>query len=181
MTTGHVFIAASLDGYIALENGDIGWLIPNGAETEDHGYNAFYTTMDGIIMGRATWEKVCTFSEWPFDKPVIVLSRKLTDDDLPADQIGKVRIWNSTPREALDRVAAEGWSKAYIDGGQLIQSCLREGLIADIVLTRIPVLLGRGLPLFGQLETEVRLKHIETRDFPSGLIQSHYEIIAPSN
>lgn len=178
MTTAHVFIAASLDGYIAREDGDIAWLTPNGAEAEDHGFNRFYAAVDGIIMGRATWEKVCTFGDWPFDKPVIVLSRRLTEADVPPDQIGKVRIWSCSPREALERVGAQAWSRAYVDGGQLIQSFLREGLISDIVLTRIPLLLGRGLPLFGVLGQALPLQHLGTQSFPSGLVQSHYAVIA---
>ncbi len=178
MTTAHVFIAASLDGYIAREDGDIAWLTPNGADAEDHGFNRFYATVDGIIMGRTTWEKVCTFGDWPFDKPVIVLSRRLTEADVPPDQIGKLRIWNCSPREALERVGVEGWRRAYVDGGQLILSFLREGLIADIVLTRIPRLLGRGLPLFADLAQELPLQHLGTHSFPSGLVQSHYVVVA---
>lgn len=177
MTTGHVFIASSLDGYIALEDGDISWLTPNGADSEDHGYNAFYATIDAIIMGRGTWEKVSTFGDWPFDKPVIVMSKSLSQNDLPADQTGKVHIWNCTPSEALKRTADEGWSRVYIDGGQLIQSFMQEGLIADLILTRVPVLLGRGKPLFGALSANVPLKHIETRCFQSGMVQSRYEIV----
>lgn len=111
MATGHVFIASSLDGFIALEDGDISWLTPNGADSEDHGYDAFYATIDAIIMGRGTWEKVSTFGDWPFDKPAIVMSKSLNQNDLPADQTGKVRIWNCTPSEALKRSADEGWNR----------------------------------------------------------------------
>ncbi len=176
MTTAHVFIAASLDGYIARLDGDIGWLTPNGAEAEDHGFETFYAGIDGIIMGRGTYNKVCSFGSWPFQKPVVVLSRSMSDTTLPTDQVGKVRIWNCSAPEALARVAVEGWARAYVDGGQLIQSFLREGLITDIILTRIPVLLGAGLPLFGTLTHELALRHMGTTSFTSGLVQSRYEI-----
>jgi dihydrofolate reductase len=175
MTTAHVFIAASLDGYIARKDGDIGWLTPNGAEAEEHGFADFYAGVDGTIMGRGTYEKVRSFGSWPFQKPTIVLSRTLSDT-LPNDQVGKVRVWNCSAPEALDRVAAEGWARAYVDGGQLIQSFLREGLVADMILTRIPVLLGAGLPLFGALPHDLPLRHTGTTSFPSGLVQSRYEI-----
>ncbi len=177
MTTAHVFIAASLDGFIARTDGSIDWLTPNGADVEDHGFESFFSQMDGIIMGRGTYEKVCTFGDWPFDKPVIVLSRNLAGSTLPSDQDKKVRIWDCSPAEALERVAKEGWMRAYVDGGKLIQSFMREGLIADIILTRIPVILGAGLPLFGPLPEALSLKHIKTSSFPSGLVQSNYEIV----
>lgn len=176
MVTAHIFIATSLDGFIARTDGSIDWLTPNGADAEDHGFMPFFSQMDGIIMGRGTYEKVCTFGDWPFDKPVIVLSRSLEGSTLPSDQDGKVKIWNCSPAEALERVAKEGWARAYVDGGKLIQSFMREGLIADIILTRIPIILGAGLPLFGALPEALPLNHIKTSSFPSGLVQSTYEI-----
>ncbi|SED31552.1 dihydrofolate reductase family protein [Rhodobacter sp. 24-YEA-8] len=176
MVTGHVFIAASLDGFIATREGDVSWLTPNGAESEDHGYNAFYDSIDGIIMGRGTWAVVSRFDPWPFDKPVIVLSGSLTQDDVPDMLRSGVRIWNMPPRDAMKKLAAEGWKKAYIDGGKLIQSCLAEDLIQDIILTRVPVLLGAGLPLFGDLPGMKPLKHLHSKSFASGLVQSHYQI-----
>ncbi|WP_041528266.1 dihydrofolate reductase family protein [Paracoccus aminophilus] len=176
MTTAHVFIAASLDGFIATRDGDVSWLTPNGAENEDHGYDSFYGSVDGIIMGRGTWEVVSNFDPWPFDKPVIVLSGSLTQEDVPAAQQKTVRIWNTSLPETMRKVSAEGWSRAYIDGGKLIQSALAEGLVQDMILTRIPVLLGSGLPLFGSLPKAIPLKHLRSESFPSGLVQSHYQI-----
>lgn len=176
MTTAHVFIAASLDGFIATRDGDVSWLTPNGAATENHGFDSFYEGVDGIIMGRGTWEVVSGFDPWPFDKPVIVLSNTLTQEDVPAAQQRTVRIWNLPLSRTMEQVSAEGWSRAYIDGGKLIQSALAEGLIHDMILTRIPVLLGSGLPLFGSLPKALPLKHLRSESFPSGLVQSHYQI-----
>lgn len=178
MATGHVFIASSLDGYIARRDGDVSWLTPNGVGNEDHGYNAFMGSVDGIIMGRGTWDVVSCFDPWPFDKPVIVLSSRITEDDLPHGQSRSVRVWNCSPREAMSKVAAEGWDRAYVDGGKVIQSFLAESLIADLILTRIPVLLGEGIPLFGKLRKELALIHQRTETFGSGLVQSHYRIAA---
>jgi len=176
MTTAHVYIAASLDGYIVREDGDIGWLMPKGADTEDHGYDAFIDAMDGIVMGRGTWEKVLTFGPWPFAKPVVVMSKTLREEDLPSDQHGKVRVWNCTPAAVLERLKHEGWLRAYIDGGQLIQSFLRHGLVADIVVTRAPVILGAGRNLFGPLDSSIPLQHLQTECFGSGLVQSRYRV-----
>ncbi|WP_315921170.1 dihydrofolate reductase family protein [Mesorhizobium sp. SP-1A] len=176
MTTAHVFIAASLDGYIACKDGNIDWLSLPGGETEDHGYNDFFSTIDGIIMGRGTYDVVSTFGDWPFEKPTIVLTSSLKNEDLPANQKGKVRFLIANPAEALKVVGDDGWKRAYIDGGKVIQSFLQVGLIEDMIISRIPILLGEGLPLFGFLDSSIPLKHLNTRSFASGLVQSKYAI-----
>lgn len=174
--TGHVFIAASLDGFIARADGDIDWLTPFATGGEDTGYDAFMASVDGVVMGRGTFEKVLSFGAWPFSEPVIVSSRTLSQNDLRADLDGKLRISSLAPRPLMEALAADGWKRAYVDGGKLIQSFLREGLISDIILTRIPVLLGEGIPLFGKMDGDITLRHVETRTFASGLVQSKYSI-----
>jgi dihydrofolate reductase len=176
MATGHVFIASSLDGFIARRNGQIDWLSHPGMDNEDHGYDAFMATIDGLIMGRGTYEMARSFGSWPYPKPVIVLSHKLADSEVPADLVGRVRFWNSRPSETMELVKAEGWNRVYIDGGKTIQAFLQEGLIAEMIITRIPILIGTGLPLFGPTEKDIKLKHQSTKSFPSGLVQSHYEV-----
>jgi len=175
-TTGHVFIAASVDGFIARPDGDIDWLTRYAATGEDTGYDAFMATIDGLVMGRATFEKALSFDRWPFSKPVVVMSRTLSQADLRPDLDGKVRISTLAPRPLMKALALEGWRRTYVDGGRLIQSFLQEGLISDIVLTRIPVLLGDGIPLFGRLTADLPLRHVETTTFASGLVQSRYEL-----
>lgn len=177
--TGHVFIATSLDGYIARTDGRIDWLDRVPSDGDDHGYAAFFARMDGMVMGRATFETVLGFGAWPYEKPVVVMSRTLAPADLPKDLVGRVRVHSGPPRTVLAELGAEGWTRAYVDGGQLIQSFLRDGLIADLVITRIPVLLGSGLPLFGDLASDVLLEHVTTASFPSGLVQSHYRVLPP--
>jgi len=181
---GHVFIATSLDGFIARKDGSIAWLEEQVARAagmdaggEDHGYADFVAGMDGIIMGRRTFEKVLTFDTWPFDKPVVVLSHSLVAADLPPDIAGKVTLLNLSPVAVVRYLAGRGWKHAYIDGGQVIQSFLREGLISDLVITRIPILLGDGTPLFGLLASDVELRHLGTAAFPSGFVQSRYETV----
>ena len=148
MTTGHVFIATSLDGFIARPDGGLDWLEQANAAGEDHGYEAFVAGIDGLVMGRATFEVALGFTPWPYDKPIIVLSATLEETGIPARLRDQVSIARSVAEARAD-AARRGWRRAYVDGGATIRSFLRAGAIADMVITRIPVLLRSGLPLFG--------------------------------
>jgi len=108
--------------------------------------------------------------------PVVVLSTKLTPDDVPEHLKDKVEISALSPRELMAQLELKGWKKAYIDGGRTIQSFLREELITDLVITTVPVLIGEGLRLFGSLTNDISLTHIRTHAFPSGLVQSEYKV-----
>lgn len=176
MTRGHVFIAASLDGFIARRDGGIDWLNLAAAEGEDHGYDRFMAGMDGLVMGRNTYETARSFGAWPYKKPVVVLSRVLEGHAVPRDIADRVRFWDCGPRDAMQRLEAEGWANAYVDGGRVIQAFLRAGLIGEMIVTRIPVLLGEGIPLFGPTNGDIALAHLRTRAFGSGLVQSHYRL-----
>ena len=176
MITTHVFIAVSLDGYIARQDGDIGWLLQRDDPTEDHGYEAFIADKDWIVMGRGSYEKVLTFDQWPYNRPVLVLSSQLADTTVPEALKGKVQFSRHPPKAALAELAAQNAHRVYIDGGQVIQSFLREGLVADMVITTVPVLIGSGKPLFGSLPRDIDLTLLSTRSFPSGLVQSHYRL-----
>jgi len=178
--TGHVFIAASLDGYIARPDGAIDWLDPYAATGEDHGYNTFMEAIDGIVMGRGTYETALSFGGWPYQKPVIVMSATQTEKNLRPDLAGKVRITAGSPEAVMAKLADEGLRRVYVDGGKVIQSFIRAGLIADMIVTRVPILLGSGLPLFGALGADIALRHAGTSSFPSGLVQSKYEIAPPA-
>jgi dihydrofolate reductase len=174
--SGHVFIATSLDGFIAKEDGDIEWLLSRDDPSEDHGYNAFIADIDVIVMGRGTYEKALSFKAWPYTKAVLVLSKQLAAAKVPPELEGKLRFSDLSPEAAMQMLVREGSRRAYIDGGKLIQSFLRAGLIADMVVTQVPVLLGQGLPLFGALAGEISLKLLSSKSFPSGLVQSHYQV-----
>ncbi len=177
MVSGHAFIAMSLDGYIAKSDGGIDWLISRDDPSEDHGYNDFIKDIDVVIMGRGSFEKALTFDSWPYAIPVVVISKTLKPEDVPIRLNGKVRIVDLAPEQLMGEMEKEGWRKAYIDGGQVIQSFLREKLIVDMVITTVPVLLGGGRHLFGPLNEEVSLTHLKTTAFPSGLVQSIYKVI----
>lgn len=181
-----VYIGTSLDGFIARENGDIDWLTDGSDQgtdeakptdsAEDYGYEEFFATVDALVMGRGTYDKVLTFGEWPYgDKPVIVLtSRPL---DRPTQVPGTVESMSCSPAECVARLEARGMRHLYVDGGKTIQSFLRAGLITRLIITRLPVLIGRGIPLFGPLDRDVKLRHVTTRSFPNGFVQSEYEVV----
>lgn len=175
--TCHAFIAVSVDGFIARMDGGLDWLEPFNALDEDHGYDAFISEMDGIIMGRSTFETVLSFAHWPYTVPVIVLSQNLTAGDIPDALADYVAVCDMPLPELLAALTEEGWSRVYVDGGQVLQSFLRDGLLNSICINRVPLLLGQGRPLFGTLGYDVRLNHVSTRSFPSGLVASSYEIL----
>ncbi|NDW06512.1 dihydrofolate reductase family protein [Jiella pacifica] len=178
MITGHVFIATSLDGFIARKDGDIAWLLERDDPAEDHGYDAFIEKIDIILMGRGTFEKMRDERPWFYTRPVLVLSASLKDQDIPADLAGKVRISDKSPEQVMEMLEAEGHRRVYVDGGKVIQSFLRAGLIDDMVITSVPVLLGEGRTLFGATGSDIPLVHEDTKSFASGLVQSRYRIAA---
>ena len=168
-----VFIGASLDGFIARPNGDLDFLPVGGGEP--HGYGEFFASVDALVIGRKTFETVLSFPEWPYaDKPVIVLSSRPLD----LSQVsGRVEQMAGDPVEIVSRLAARGFHQLYIDGGVTIQEFLRAGLVQRLIVTRVPVLIGQGIPLFGALDRDVKLHHIETRQYASGLVKSEYLVL----
>lgn len=167
-----VFIATSIDGFIARENGALDWL---PVDAEPHGYTEFIDSVDALVIGRGTFETVMTFDGWPYGtRPVIVLSTTLSSVTVPDGAVCEVMA--GTPYEVVARLEQRGLSHLYIDGGITIQRFLEAGLIQRMIITRVPVLLGSGIPLFGPLSRDVRLQHVATRSYPSGLVQSEYSI-----
>jgi dihydrofolate reductase len=167
-----VFIGTSVDGFIARANGGLDWLPPGGGE--EHGYEAFITSVDALVIGRKTYEAVLGFESWPYgEKPVFVLSRHPLAAAPPG---ARVEHLVGRPAEIVAQLTARGVQHAYIDGGVTIQRFLRAGLIQRLIITRVPVLLGEGIPLFGPLESDIILEHVATRQYPSGLVQSEYVV-----
>jgi len=174
------YVATSLDGFIARENGDLDWLpAGSGDDGEDYGYQAFMGSVDVLVMGRNTYEKVLTFAEWPYgDKTVVVLTSRLLE--VPGHLSSSVSSMSGAPAEVVRRLAERRARHLYVDGGKTIQGFLRAGLLHQLTLTRVPVLIGSGIPLFGPLRGDIRLRHIETRAFANGLVQSKYEVLGPA-
>jgi dihydrofolate reductase len=174
-----VYSATSLDGFIARPDGRLDWLPGAEAEAEasgeDYGYQAFIDTVDYLVMGRNTYALVLGFEPWPYaGTPVVVLSRRPVE--IPARLAGAVEWMSGPPQEVVEQLAERGAQHLYIDGGRTIQGFLAEGLIQQLIITRVPVLIGQGIPLFGPLPHDIKLKHIETQAFPAGLVQSRYEV-----
>ena len=171
-----VYVGTSLDGYIARLDGALDWLDRTNAcvpEGEDLGYAAFFESVDLLVMGRKTFEKVLTFDTWPYgDTPVVVLTR--SGVAVPEALAETVSTSDEAPGPLLRRLSAEGATHVYVDGGRTIQSFLRAGLLDEITITLTPVLLGQGIPLFGPLRTDVALAHIHTEAYPFGYVQSLY-------
>jgi dihydrofolate reductase len=174
-----VFIASSIDGFIARENGGIDWLdAPETIEGEDYGYDAFIESVDAIVMGRHSFETVLGFGgDWPYPKPVVVLSSR--EVEIPAHLADRVSSMSGSPRSIVERLGATGVESIYVDGGITIQRFLAEGLIDRIIITRIPILLGAGIGLFGALDGDIELEHVATRAYPNGLVQSEYVRLNP--
>jgi dihydrofolate reductase len=173
--TVSVFIGTSVDGFIARPNGALDFLPEGGGEP--HGYTEFIASVDAIVIGRKTFETVLAFEAWPYgDKRVVVLSSHPID--FSAVRGGIAEQMAGSPAEIVSQLAATGAHHLYVDGGVTIQGFLRAGVIQRLVITRVPVLIGQGIPLFSTLPHDIRLKHISTRHFPSGLVQSQYDVVS---
>jgi dihydrofolate reductase len=167
-----VFIGTSLDGFIARANGDLDFLPPGGGEP--HGYDEFMATVDALVIGRKTFETVLTFDTWPYgEKPVFVLS---TRPLAPAPLLAVVERMSGAPADIVSQLAARGLRHVYVDGGITIQRFLRAELIQRLIITRVPVIIGTGIPLFGAVQRDIILRHVATRQYASGLVQSEYEV-----
>jgi dihydrofolate reductase len=171
-----VYIATSLDGFIAKKDGGIDWLlnIPN-QDNSDYGFCEFMKTIDAIVMGRITYELVLTFNQWPYNKPVFVLSSTLKS--VLENMSGKVEIINGEPVAIVKQLNARNYNNLYIDGGVTIQGFLKHDLIDEMVITRLPVLLGEGIPLFAGLTAEQKYEHVKTEVFNNFLVRSSYKRI----
>jgi len=192
-----VYIATSLDGFIATSEGGLNWLddIPN-PEGRDFGYAEFMNDIDALVMGRKTFEKVVSFDVWPYNKPVFVLSGRKTFEkvvsfdvwpynkpvfvlsgnniSVPIELENKIKIVNETPKKLVDDLKKKGYLNLYVDGGITIQSFLAADLIDEMIITRVPILLGNGIPLFGELTQRLYFKHKKTEVLNEIMVQSQY-------
>ena len=167
-----VFCGVSVDGFLARPNHALDFLDAGGQES--HGFEEFYKSVDVLVIGRRTFEVVVTFGSWPYGKkPVIVLSSRPLD--FSTVKGGVVEQMAGEPAEIVKQMKSRGFKHAYIDGGVTIQRFLASGCIDRLVITRVPVLIGAGIPLFGAVPRDISLRHVETRCFKGGLVQSEYE------
>jgi dihydrofolate reductase len=170
-----VFVGTSLDGFIARTNGALDFLPAGGGEP--HGYDEFMATVDALVIGRKTFETVLAFPTWPYGtKPVFVLS---THPWARAPAGAVLERMAGDPAEIVAQLEGRGIRHIYVDGGITIQRFLQAGLIQRLIITRVPVLIGEGIPLFGSLQRNIVLKHVATRQYASGLVQSEYVVTSP--
>jgi dihydrofolate reductase len=170
-----VFIGTSVDGFIARRDGSLDFLPADGGEP--HGYKEFFNSTDALVIGRGTFETVVAFPEWPYgDKRVVVLSSRPLDlSKVPPNRVEQMQ---GSPRQIVSNLEGQGIRHIYVDGGITIQRFLREGMIQRLIITRVPVLIGQGIPLFGSLPADIRLEHIQTQHYASGLVKTEYRVIS---
>jgi dihydrofolate reductase len=167
-----VFMAMTVDGFIARLDHSLDFL----PETpEDHGYQQFFDSVDAVVIGRNTYDKVLSFGSWGFGrKPVVVLSsRPFAPPDASEAVVERL---SGSPHAIMEQLGSRGWKHVYVDGGITVTRFLEVGLVQKLILTRVPVLIGNGIPLFGALPRDIKLQHVATRSYPSGLVQSEYAV-----
>ena len=168
-----VYIGTSLDGFIAKEDNDIEWLVQFQNDEVGRDFEEFIEKIDGIVIGRNTFEKVLDYPFWPYTKKVYVLSTTLKQ--LPDNLRDKATILSLPPKALINYLAKLGHSSIYVDGGKVIQNFLRDDCIDEMIITRVPLLLGHGIPLFGPLENDLLFRHTHTKVLSNGLVKSYYE------
>lgn len=171
------FVATSVDGYMARPNGKLDWLkhTVSGDENEDYGYRDFMSRMNCVVMGRKSFDRVARFTEWPYkSKQVIVLSRTLKT--VPKDFVDKINLYNGPLELLAVELQYHHVRQVCVEGGEAIQSFFTADLMNNITITHIPILLGRGISLFGDLADDIKLKMIDSKSFVSGFVQSSYQV-----
>jgi dihydrofolate reductase len=169
-----VFVGVSVDGFLARADGALDFLHAGGGEP--HGYEEFIASVDALVIGRKTFDTVLGFGRWPYGgRPVFVLTSRPLSPTPPGAIVERVI---GTPAAILDTVGKRGLTHVYVDGGITIQQFLTAGLVQRLIVTRVPVLIGSGIPLFGPLQKDILLRHVATRTFAGGLVQTEYAVSA---
>lgn len=168
-----VFVGTSLDGFIARTDGEFDWLSRFANDEAIRAYEELIDRIDAIVIGRGTFEKVLSFPTWPYEKKVFVLSTSITET--PESIRDKATILSMNPGALLSYLSGLGYSTIYVDGGNVIQSFLKENLVDELIISKAPVLIGSGIPLFGYLDRDLEFEHTRTEVCSNGLVRSYYE------
>ena len=174
-----VYIGTSLDGFIARKDGDFSWLSQFANDEAINAYEEFINSIDAIVIGKGTFEKVLTFPSWPYTKKVFVLSTSIKE--VPDAIKKKAFILSMNPKDLLLYLSGHGISNIYIDGGKVIQDFLKEDLVDELIIAKAPILIGNGIPLFGYLDIDLQFRHIKTQVQTNGLVRSYHERIRKGN
>lgn len=180
-----VYIATSIDGYIATDEGNIDWLHTSGDQNidinqnSDMGFNEFISSIDCIVMGRKCMEMISSFNltpdQWPYgNTKIYALSNSMKQ--APENVRDKVEMYSGDIQELVDKLENDGYKHAYIDGGMTITSFLNKKLINKIIITKAPIILGRGIPLFGKLDKSIILANSKATILPNNFIQVEYSV-----
>lgn len=180
-----VYIATSIDGYIATTDGGVNWLHTSGnseadmGDNPDMGFSRFINSIDCMIMGRKCMEVISSMDlspeQWPYDDThIVVLSNTVKEP--PENLRGKVEMYSGDIQTLIKKLESNGFKHAYIDGGSTITSFINLKLIDRMTITKAPVLLGEGIPLFGKINQNVKLKNAEATAFPNEFIQIKYDV-----
>jgi dihydrofolate reductase len=169
-----VFCGVSVDGFLARPDDTLDFLDAGGSAP--HGFEEFMSSVDVVVLGRRTFDVVAKYGHFGLygKRRVVVLSNQQLD--LGSIKGGNFEQMCGTPEELVAKLTASGAKHAYIDGGITIRSFLQAGLIDRLIVTRVPVLIGQGVPLFGPLPQDIYLEHVATRSFKGGLVQSEYAV-----
>ena len=173
MVTIILYIACSIDGYIARGDGNIEWLSMAETGSQDYGYHSFYDSVDALVMGRKTYQQIISFGEWPYaGKPCYVFSRKFMDNQRP-----NMIIFSKDPAALMTTFSKKGTHRIWLVGGaEILKTFLSRELVHEIIVSYIPLLLGEGIPLFQSGIPERKLTLLSTKTFPNGLLQVHYRL-----
>lgn len=165
------FLAMSLDGFIARKDGAIDWLARVELPGEDYGFQRFFGSVDTLAIGRNTWEVASGFEPWPYQgKRCVVLTHR------PLEAKHGEEGFAGSARQLVEALAARGARHVYVDGGQVVRQFLSAGLLDALTVSIIPLVLGEGIPLFGEALSERGLVLEESRSWPSGLVQVRYRV-----
>ncbi len=166
-----LYIATSLDGYIARQDGDIGWLSLVEQTGEDYGYNDFIKTVDTVILGRKTYDKVLSFGiGFPHaEKECYVITRS----EIPSKD--KIIFYNKDLKELVKLLKSKVGKNIFVDGGgEIVNELMRQNLIDEYIISIIPIVLGNGIRLFNGSRPEGKITLLNSKQYDSGLIQLHY-------
>ncbi len=175
---GYVFMAISLDGFVAREDNSLDWLMKYGIDDSDNSFEEFTKNMNVLVMGSGTFKTVISFDQqWPYKMHTYVMSKTLTQNDIPKSLQDKISVKNLTPKQIMKFLYDKGLKSVYVDGGKLVQSFLRDGLINEITLTQIPIIIGKGKRLFAETEKDIDLEFVTSKQMKFGFIQNHYLVL----